>query len=82
MPSLRLTYIKIIFKAEKQYDFNMQSNQDKTLGAHDVYKIHIPERLKILVQIPTYSNLLTEKLIHLLIYAHHYKKQRIFLLRF
>ena len=48
MPSFLMNYITIVFKSEIQYDFNIQSNQEKVLRAHDVYKIHVSERLQLL----------------------------------
>ena len=59
MPSFILTYITKIFKAETQYDFNIQSKQEKILSAFNVYKIDKSERLKFLFQLPTSSDLLT-----------------------
>ena len=49
-------------KAEIQYDFNIQNNHDKMLSEHDIHKIIMSDCLKLLIQILTYSILLTEKL--------------------
>ena len=48
MSSFRLKLITIIFRAEIQSVFNIQNNQEKMLKAHDVYKIQVSERLKLL----------------------------------
>ena len=74
MPNFQSTYVTIIFKAEIEYYFNIQNNQEKMLSVHDVYKIHISERLKLSVYSPTFSNLFREKLIQWFIHEHRNEK--------
>ena len=43
------TYNAIFFKADKRYQFTIQSNQEKMLSVYDVCKVSVSERLNLLV---------------------------------
>ena len=47
--SIMETYNAIFFKADKRYQFTIQSNQEKMLSVYDVCKVSVSERLNLLV---------------------------------